>query len=79
MGSITGLFDAFRRVNPLRGKVSPPQVSGRYVPELQSDEERDGIRHRMEAELDAQRARRSDASGLPVQAVAPESGAQITG
>jgi hypothetical protein len=70
MAAMNRVFDAFRGVNPLRARPSTAtqadrergqHMSGR--PFIQTAEELARTRSQMEAELDAQRERRSAAKG----------------
>ena len=67
MVAMNRLLDVFR--HPLRGRDSAVTLADRErgqhmrgTPFTQTEDEQAGTRHRMEAELDAQRARRAQAS-----------------
>jgi hypothetical protein len=65
MAVMSRIAELFREMNPLRRKSAPagaeptrsPGATG--SPTLQTDEEREGTRQRMVAELDHQREKRS--------------------
>lgn len=70
MGTIDRLFDVWRGVNPLRGRSSAAtevdRERGQHMsgqPFTQTADEQAGTRHRMEAELDAQREHRAHVAG----------------